>query len=601
MARVFPAMGDSVRLPAGSTVGQQRVLDALLRLDDQWLLAVHPRFGMDRPAFVVAHHAYGVCAIDLVDWEPGTHRQSASGSIEVRIDDTWERTAEAPRYSAHRYRNTIFEGFFASPTTPHGDFGLVRAVVLFTGLDTDEARRLQQVPQFSPPAEKRIEVWGRDALDHRLIEVLTGEARPRPQPVRQDNFDRLCRHLAAGNDTSDAGATLMLSAAAANIEANPNGARIRRVRGAAGSGKSLGLVARAARLARDGQEVLVVTYNPTLPGYLRDLAARRCREIGADIDLITFVHLEELCRRALDDAQLAGHSPARTAESDAVEAHELSVDLASDVYAHGIGQRFDAVLVDEGQDFTVKWWNFLRQQVRRPDGEMLLVADPTQDPYDRRTWTDEPQMPGAGFSGPWTDLAGSYRMPPDLIPVIASFAELHVNGAKTEATTPADHPLEGTGYTPTVRRWVNSRPGDVLGQQFGEEVVRLLRENADLSPSDIVFLAPSHKDGLVAADIVTRAGYPVNHVFGVGASEQTRRAGRFWSATPGVKGCTPQSFKGWESRAVVLSVDRNDYSHRLAYVGLTRVKGDLFRRAAFVTVINSDVHLRSFQSQFEAA
>ena len=45
---------------------------------------------------------------------------------------------------------------------------------------------------------------------------------------------------------------------------------------------------------------------------------------------------------------------------------------------------------------------------------MLLVADPTQDVYDKRAWTDEEQMLGAGFSGPWTELHGSYRLPSDL-------------------------------------------------------------------------------------------------------------------------------------------------------------------------------------------
>lgn len=37
----------------------------------------------------------------------------------------------------------------------------------------------------------------------------------------------------------------------------------------------------------------------------------------------------------------------------------------------------------------------------------------------------------------------------------------------------------------------------------------------------------------------------------------------------------------------------------LGYVGLTRVKGDRSNRSAFVTVVNSDFGLRSFQERFE--
>ncbi len=80
------------------------------------------------------------------------------------------------------------------------------------------------------------------------------------------------------------------------------------------------------------------------------------------------------------------------------------------------------MLIDEGQDFTLDWWNMLRHHVVAEDGEMLLVADPTQDVYDKQAWTDEERMLGAGFSGPWTELNGSYRLPSDLVPMANAFA-----------------------------------------------------------------------------------------------------------------------------------------------------------------------------------
>ena len=105
---------------------------------------------------------------------------------------------------------------------------------------------------------------------------------------------------------SDARRPLTLSAAAANIANNPSKARIRRVRGAAGCGKSLGLAARAARLAHEGKEVLVVTFNSTLTHYLRDLAADHCHDLGAPLNRITFAHLLALCEQAIDDSRIAG-------------------------------------------------------------------------------------------------------------------------------------------------------------------------------------------------------------------------------------------------------------------------------------------------------
>ena len=85
-----------------------------------------------------------------------------------------------------------------------------------------------------------------------------------------------------------------------------------------------------------------------------------------------------------------------------------------DVLARGFDRRYDAVLVDEGQDFRLQWWNLLREQVVRPGGEMLLVTDPTVDLYGKSSWATPSTRSPAGFTEPWIDMTGSYRMAPEL-------------------------------------------------------------------------------------------------------------------------------------------------------------------------------------------
>ena len=294
--------------------------------------------------------------------------------------------------------------------------------------------------------------------------------------------------------------------------------------------------------------MLVLTYNSTLPHYLRDLAARRCRDIGASLSSITFTYLHELCHRAVDDARLAGAQPAINPLPGVLTDWEAKIDQGIEAYRLGYGPRFDAVLVDEGQDFSLKWWNMLRQHVCRPDGELLLVADPTQDVYGQRAWTDEERMLGAGFSGPWTELRGSYRMPPDLTPLVAEFAQLHLGDWAVNPSVPSDHSQRIGQYQPTVKRWVNTERGESCGKRLGAEVARMLRDNPDLAPSDVVFLA-NHREGLEAVQVITDAGYEVQHVFGLTNAERRERKMRFYGAAAGVKGCTVHSFKRWESRS----------------------------------------------------
>lgn len=600
MAQVFPGVEELDHLPEPLNVGERQVLDALMQLDNGWLIYVQPRLGLDQPDFVVLHPDYGVTAVEVKDWSLGIYRQADNGVIEVNKQGGWRQTSEAPRYQAHRYRDSIFSHFFADTNTSFRDFSIVRAIVVMVRHTTVEAQALLRIPRIAS-SETRIAVWGGEDVFRDPVKALTGYKSPRPMLISKTSLDRLRRHLAEPEAISDQRLPLSLSAAAQNIDRNPNGARIRRVRGAAGSGKSLGLAARAARLASEDKDVLVVTFNSTLPHYLQDLAARRCRELGASLQRITFTHLHGLCSRVCDDGRLAGFEAVSSTLPGMSEPFDEVVDRALDAYSHGHGLQFDAVLVDEGQDFSLMWWNFLRQYVCKPDGEMLLVADPTQDVYDKRAWTDDERMLGAGFSGPWTEVRGSYRMPPDLIPVIADFARNHVDGLSVDPQVPFDHPQQAGSYEATVRRWVNMPPGAVLGQKLGEEVVRLLRKHPDLAPSDVVFLAPSHVSGLEAVRVIKAAGFDVQHVFAANQRDRRNLKDRFWGAAPGVKGCTVHSFKGWESRAVVLTVSAHPDSHRLAYVGLTRVKGDPRHRSAYVTVLNSDRRLENFGSHFMAS
>ena len=197
-----------------------------------------------------------------------------------------------------------------------------------------------------------------------------------------------------------------ISEGAANIEANQNNARRRRVRVPAGCGKSFGLAARAARLASEGKNVLVLSLNVTLSHYLRALVASHCATYASNPARVTCVPIHAFSGRVVEDTKAQGIKPA---EVEKVPPWDEVIAKAASVLQQGHRCRYDAVLVDEGQDFELAWWQMLRDHVVAPDGEMLLVADPTQDIFNKQAWTDEERMIGSGFSGQWTDLAGSYR------------------------------------------------------------------------------------------------------------------------------------------------------------------------------------------------
>jgi superfamily I DNA/RNA helicase len=390
---------------------------------------------------------------------------------------------------------------------------------------------------------------------------------------------------------------VQLSENARLIAANPAGARIRGVAGTAGSGKSFALTARAARLAADGKSVLVLCFNLTLSNHLRRLVGERCAELGANPALVTCTSFHTFCSRVVDDAAQAGivaTEPTRGTWPTKI------VVKARAVFEAGFDRRFDAVLVDEGQDFTVDWWNLLREHVVRPVGEMLLVADSTVDLYGKSTWDDHEALAAAGFTDPWIRMTTSYRMAPDLIRSTNEFARSFISDDAVVPEIADDQDAVVGHVAAAVRSWRNIDRVADLGVAVGREVVRLLRDHPELAPRDVVYLCEYHHDGLAAAREIEAAGYPVHHVYSRDPDERHRSKGRFWPDADAVKGCTVHSFKGWESPAVVVGVVMEDRSRRFAYASMTRVSSTTPGRvASYLAVVNADPRMTDFQPTFE--
>jgi len=349
----------------------------------------------------------------------------------------------------------------------------------------------------------------------------------------------------------------------------------RRIKGPAGSGKSLVLAARAANLIAEGKDVLVVSFNITLWHYLRDMVERGLhgrRGIGS----VTYNHFHGWCR---DICEETGRENEYTALRDSRTLGQLLNEDLPRLAARRIDdpqgadlQRYDAIIVDEGQDFLPLWWNVLRK-VARAGAEYLLAADATQDIYGTsRSWTDE-AMRGAGFpGGRWAELKTSYRMPPELVPLAREFASRFLPRDIIDLPEPKQMEL---AFAAPRLKWKQVAEGEEL-----DAAIQCLREmmthcaEHPLAYSDIVLLCQDHETGLALVNRLTTLGVEAAHTFGEDWQTAKRHKKAFWMGGEKVKASTFHSFKGWEGSAVIAIVeDMTDAKARaLIYTGLTRLK-----------------------------
>jgi hypothetical protein len=143
------------------------------------------------------------------------------------------------------------------------------------------------------------------------------------------------------------------------------------VSGAAGTGKTLLAMEWAARLAASGRRVLLLCFNRPLAEYL----ARQAR----GFEVHNFHRLcHDLCQRAGVPFEVPAQGPRqrdfweREAPLCLLEALEKRPDA-----------RWDAVIVDEGQDFRADWWPAVEGLLaERERGSLVVFFDPNQDIYE---------------------------------------------------------------------------------------------------------------------------------------------------------------------------------------------------------------------------
>lgn len=150
------------------------------------------------------------------------------------------------------------------------------------------------------------------------------------------------------------------------------------IAGCAGSGKTMLAMEKARQLAAEGQRVLFTCYNEQLATWLKQRPFLR--------ENIIIDHFHGLCRKYADQAGV---------ELAAVWSNDLGISKSAyfsnimpealELAAVALDISFDAIIVDEGQDFEGSWFQVLRQLLKDPDqGIFYIFYDDNQKVYGKR-------------------------------------------------------------------------------------------------------------------------------------------------------------------------------------------------------------------------
>ncbi len=282
------------------------------------------------------------------------------------------------------------------------------------------------------------------------------------------------------------------------------------IEGVAGSGKTMLARAQAQKFADQGRRTLLVCYNKALAAWLQDSIPK------SYADRITVRHFHGLCWDWCQKAHVTFRPPPQNAD-------EFWKQTAPDLLVNALDKlpdRFDAVVVDEGQDFYPNWWLPLEYiNALGEGGPLFAFYDPAQNLYVK----GDQAMPALGT--PFTlstNCRNTRKIATACGGIIGKEIPIHQNAP--EGQPPQVVVAEGKdAQKNTVRRLLD----EWLGQ-------------GRLKPAQVVILCPNtlERSSLWGESAIGK--WPI-----------TDDIGR-WEEGKGVLFSTIRAFKGLEADAVIL-------------------------------------------------
>lgn len=338
------------------------------------------------------------------------------------------------------------------------------------------------------------------------------------------------------------------------------------VEGVAGSGKTLLAVERALAFAREGKRCLLVCYNKELAAWIREtLASDPDRAELAE--LVHVRHFHALAAELAAEAGLPFEIPASLAEARRfweAEAAQILETATASLYATEEAP-FDALVVDEAQDFAELWWLGLFPLIKDgAKGSLFVFMDLAQSLRE----TSSP--PPFDFPARYSLMVNCRNT--------RRIARLSAKLVPIETLSPAGAPVGAE--IRMLRAVAPTAQAGLVAQEL-----RTLLKAEKLDPTQIVLLGPAAKDNgsLARTDEVE------------GVNLITSAAD--WRAGRGILCSTARSFKGLEADVVIL--------YDLAAISPGFSQADLYvacsRARHLLILVTHDERIRSVLEAADAA
>lgn len=627
MAKLYPSLEIIKKRKPKATLGEKALLSFLLKnYDLDYEIFFQPFLNGDLPDVIVVHKNGGVMIFEVKDWSLSNYDITSDGKWIVHANKS--RVMNTPFDQVLKYKKNLYDLHIDSllelKLKDYRYWYVVKCAVYFHCHTTEDANKFckgtNPTPRYTKFLEKNLTIIGNDSLNKKYFDNIFDKnwISRKSKYFTDDLYASFARILKPSFHTIEEGLEYKLSKEQEFLSISEEGSR-KRIKGVAGSGKSLVLAQRAVNAhKRTHGIILILTYNITLKNYIHDKISSVRKDFSWEFFHICNYH--DFINSNANNVGIGFNFYKNDEKKESFVENEAEFSRLAEKYIYSnlhlfdnyrdYLPKYDVILIDETQDYKENWIKIIRDNFATKNAEIVVFADEKQNIYSREL--DAYKMPIIPIqTGQWDKkLNKSYRLASKIALLASDFQhkyfsdkysienQIETNAMlsifhepyieyhyySTEENEQEDNNLAEYIYNQILKHEFNSNDVTILSSR-----IRMLRkldytlrlkskERTNImfeTREEFLQLCPNAQTGLECNSQIKKI--------------RKNRKANFWMNRGTIKLSTIHSYKGWESPALFLVIENNlktnnrlnqskpnEFSDELVYTGLTRCQNYLF-------------------------
>lgn len=460
MAKLYPPLEVIKKRKPEATSGERALLSFLLHnYNDEYEIFFQPFLNGDLPDIILMHKGGGVMIFEVKDWDLSNYRVNEVGKWIVNANDSVN--SKTPFNQVLKYKENLYnlhiDSLLDLKLKDYKHWYIVNCAVYFHCQSEKEAidfcygknptdkyktfldknfsvfedycfcchRRYSlkywrgnKCPNCGNNQSKYSLILGKDSLKKLHFDTIFDKTwiGRESRYFTEELYNSFARILKPSYHTIEEGLDIKLSSIQQELSISKENER-KRIKGVAGSGKTLVLAQRAVNAhKRTGGMVLILTYNITLKNYIHDrISAVRDSFVWEFFNISNY---HDFINSNMNNVGVGFDFLEKDDDGKAiftaVDEKVFDDQIYSNIHLFDGHKdklpKYDAIFIDETQDYKENWIRIIKDNFANETSEIVAFADEKQNIYSRDL--DSTRMPNIPIQvGQWDKrLNKSYRL-----------------------------------------------------------------------------------------------------------------------------------------------------------------------------------------------